>query len=235
MILEGLPTFVLGIATWWLLADDPRTAYYLTPAEKALMIERRKREIGYTESGTESSKDDVWKALLDWKIYIFAFGQFGADTMLYGFSTFLPTIIKGLGKWSTTQTQALTVPCYALGAITYLAIAWLSDKQQKRGLYAVSFGALSVVGYGILISDSSSGVHFFGCFLVAMGLYIVTGIPLSWLPTSRCRASSPPTPHERVNAESSDRSTTVWQAYDGNRHTAHHRELQWYNGAFRKW
>ena len=30
IILEGLPTIVLGIATWFLLADDPESAYYLT-------------------------------------------------------------------------------------------------------------------------------------------------------------------------------------------------------------
>ena len=30
LILEGLPTFVLGIATWFLLADDPESAYYLS-------------------------------------------------------------------------------------------------------------------------------------------------------------------------------------------------------------
>ena len=44
----------------------------------------------------------------------------------------------------------------------------------------------SVIGYAILISDSSSGVHYFGCFVVAMGLYITVGIPLSWVPNSEC-------------------------------------------------
>lgn len=30
LILEGLPTIVLGIATWFLLADDPESAHYLS-------------------------------------------------------------------------------------------------------------------------------------------------------------------------------------------------------------
>ena len=91
----------------------------------------------------------------------------------YGYSTFLPTIIKGLGNWSTAQIQALTIPCYCLGAVAYLVVARVSDSQQRRGLYTVLFGFVSVIGYGILISDSSNGVRFFGCFLVAFGLYIV--------------------------------------------------------------
>ena len=185
MIMEGIPTFLLGIATWWLLADDPETAYYLTSEEKTLMITRRNRQIGQTQSAQEFSWADVKKGLTDWKVYAFCLGQFGADTMLYGYSTFLPTIIKAIGpQWSNPVVQVLTIPCYAVGAIAYLLTARLSDAQQLRGLYSVLFGAISVVGYGILLSDSKSGVHYFGCFLVAMGLYVVAGLPLAWLPSN---------------------------------------------------
>lgn len=187
MIIEGLPSFVLGIATWFLLADDPEHAYYLTPEERQMMIVRKERQHGHTASSDEFHKADVIKGLKDWKIYAFCFGQFGTDAMLYGYSTFLPTIIKGLGKWTTAQTQALTVPCYSLGAISYLVVARISDAQQRRGLYAVIFGAISIVGYGVLISKSSAGVHYFGCFLVATGLYVVTGLGLAWLPTNQPR------------------------------------------------
>ena len=37
LILEGLPTFCLGIATWFLLADDPESAYYLTEVSPYLL------------------------------------------------------------------------------------------------------------------------------------------------------------------------------------------------------
>lgn len=185
MILEGLPAFVLGLATWWLMADGPETAFYLNDEERALMVLRTRRQAGRTSSADEFHRADVVKGLLDWKIWVFCAAQFGANTMLYGYSTFLPTIIKGLGKWDTAETQALTVPCYLLGAISFLLVAWISDRQQIRGLYACVFGLVSVVGYGVLISDSSSGVHYFGCFLVAMGLYVLVGIPLSWLPSSK--------------------------------------------------
>lgn len=184
MIIEGLPTFVLGIATWWWLADEPESAYYLTLEEKELMTARKERQLGYSKSGDHFHKEDMILAFKDWKVWAFCAGQFGADTVLYGYSTFLPTIIKGLGKWSTAQSQALTVPCYALGAIAYLLVARLSDFQQRRGLYAMVFALVSVVGYAILVSDASSGVHFFGCIVVATGLYVTVGIPLSWLPSS---------------------------------------------------
>ncbi|KAF2813790.1 MFS general substrate transporter [Mytilinidion resinicola] len=188
MILEGIPTFILGIATWWILPDSPETAYFLTPAEKELMKLRFLRQKGYTTSAAKFHWKDVKAGLKDWKIWAFCFAQFGADTMLYGFSTFLPTIIKGINpKWSTAIVQVLTIPCYALGAISYLLAARLSDHQQKRGLYSVLFGLISIIGYAMLLADTTSGVHYAGCFLVAMGLYVVVGLPLAWLPTNNPR------------------------------------------------
>ena len=210
MIIEGLPTFVLGIAAWWWLADDPETAYYLSKEEKALVILRKERHIGYSKSGDHFHKEDMILAFKDWKVWVICVGQFGADAVLYGYSTFLPTIIKGLGKWDTAQSQALTVPCYAVGAICYLLVARLSDHQQRRGLYATIFGVICVIGYAILISDSSSGVHFFGCFVVAAGLYAIVGIPLSWLPSSKSVILCSPVVDEQAVCET---------CYDSRLHT----------------
>jgi hypothetical protein len=185
---KGLPTFLLGIFTWFFLADSPETAYYLTPDEKALMIVRRNREIGQTASAQKFHKADVKLGLKDWKVYAFCFAQFGADTMLYGFSTFLPTIIKGINPtYSSAIIQLLTMPCYALGAITYLLVAWISDREQRRGIPACALGVVSIIGYAMLMSNGGAGVHYAGCFFVAMGLYVVVGIPLAWLPSNNPR------------------------------------------------
>ncbi|KAF1807991.1 MFS general substrate transporter [Eremomyces bilateralis CBS 781.70] len=184
-IIEGLPTIVLGIAVWWLLADDPQTAFYLNAEEKRLMDRRRAQQEGHTRSAEEFHWADVRKGLKDWKVWAFCIALFGCDTMLYGYSTFLPTIIAALNpSWSNSLVQVLTIPCYALGAVTYLVVAWLSDRQQRRGLYTCIFGLVSVVGYALLLSPQSAGVHYTGCFLVAMGLYVVVGLPLAWLPAN---------------------------------------------------
>jgi MFS family permease len=185
MIIEGIPTFILGIATWWILPDNPETTYFLTAEEKKLAAYRLTRQTGYTVTASQFHWKDVKAGLKDWKVWAFSFAQFGSDTMLYGFSTFLPTIIRGINpKASSALVQVLTIPCYALGAITYLIAARFSDAQQKRGLYTIVFGLVSIVGYAMLISNGSSGVHYAGCFLVAMGLYVCVGLPLAWLPTN---------------------------------------------------
>jgi hypothetical protein len=174
--------------SWFFLADSPETAFYLSAEERVLTIKRRNREIGQTQAAQAFHWKDVRLAIRDWKVWMFCFAQFGSDTMLYGFSTFLPTIIEGIHpKWSPAVVQLLTMPCYALGAITYLLVARISDHHQRRGIPTVLLGIVSVIGYAMLMSDSSSGVHYAGCFLVAMGLYVVCGIPLAWLPSNSPR------------------------------------------------
>ncbi|KAI9933874.1 hypothetical protein AWENTII_000211 [Aspergillus wentii] len=184
MIIEGIPTVIIGVATWFFLADDPATAYYLNEEEKALVVKRRRAELGQTASAQKFHWADVKDGASDWRIYAFCIAQFGIDTMLYGYSTFLPTIIEGMGSWSVAEVQALTIPCYAVGAIAYLIVAWLSDRYQQRALFVCIFCVISIVGYGLLIADVSSGVHYFGALLIALGLYVAVGLPLAWLPTN---------------------------------------------------
>lgn len=177
-ILEGLPTVILGIVCWFYLADEPKTAWYLSPQERELMLRRRAKQQGHTSSSDSQQWNDVRAAFTDWKVWMFCVGQLGFDAMLYGYSTFLPTIIEGLSlnNASTAVVQLLTVPCYALGAASYMLCAYFSDRQQRRAPYIITSGLVSLIGYAILLSGVSSGVHYFGCFVVAGGLYTSVGL-----------------------------------------------------------
>lgn len=102
-----------------------------------------------------------------------------------GYAVFLPTIIKGIDpSYSRQVVQVLTIPCYALGAISYLIVGSISDRNQQRGIWVVTLGTISTVGYGMLISDGGPAVHYAGCFLVAAGMFVVIGVPLAWLPSN---------------------------------------------------
>ncbi|QRW22802.1 major facilitator superfamily transporter [Rhizoctonia solani] len=147
----------------FVLPDSPDTAPWLTPAEKAYIRARKLRQQGETADAQKFHWSDVRKCFMDPKVYAFAAAQFGFGQM--------------------ERYANSTLPCYS-GAITYLVIAFLSDRYQIRGWFCVAGGAVSVLGYIILLVPVSSGVHYMGCFFVAMGLYVVVGIPLSWLPNN---------------------------------------------------
>lgn len=121
--------------------------------------------------------------------------------------------------------QLLTVPCYFLGAAVYMTMAFLSDRTQKRGLFCAIFGSISVIGYGVLISPTSNGVHYFGCFLVAAGLYVVVGLPLAWVSPLGTAVSAALKLTMWVILLATEQLAKIRQADDGEWYAAHHRKL----------
>ncbi|KAF9507164.1 hypothetical protein BS47DRAFT_344658 [Hydnum rufescens UP504] len=106
----------------------------------------------------------------------FAIAQFGVDTMLYGFSIFLPTIIQHIGHWSTPVTQVLTIPCYFLGALSFLTVAYLADRTQRRGPFCIVFGSIVIIGYIILLgSDTPGNTPRYGKRAAGNGLQLTVG------------------------------------------------------------
>jgi hypothetical protein len=125
------------------------------------------REIGQTTSGQELSREDVMKGVKDWKVYAYAIAQFVGLGMLYSFSVFLPTIINGLGGgWSRQVVQALTIPVYVAGFVTYVIGAHFSDKTQNRGLFCIAGLAVSMVGYIFLIANQVGPLGFSNSYAV---------------------------------------------------------------------
>ena len=71
--------------------------------------------------------------MADPKLYFSAAIQFCQDILLYGFSTFLPSILRNLG-FDSLMSNVLTVPVYAWAGITYVAVAAFADRFSKFGL-----------------------------------------------------------------------------------------------------
>ncbi|CAN9446893.1 unnamed protein product [Alternaria alternata] len=182
IVINGIPTVLTAIAVPFVLPNSPETASFLTEEDRRNLVLLRMREIGQTTAGQELLKEDVMKGVKDWKVYAYAVAQFVGLGMLYSFSVFLPTIINGLGGgWNRQVVQALTIPVYIAGFITYVAGAYYSDKTQNRGLFCIAGLAVSMIGYIFLIANKGLGLSFAGCFIVALGLWVATGIAFSWI------------------------------------------------------
>ena len=156
IVINGIPTVLTAIAVPFVLPNSPETASFLTEEDRRNLVLLRMREIGQTTAGQELLKEDVMKGVKDWKVYAYAVAQFVGLGMLYSFSVFLPTIINGLGGGWNRQVQALTIPVYIAGFITYVAGAYYSDKTQNRGLFCIAGLAVSMIGYIFLIANKVS-------------------------------------------------------------------------------
>ncbi|KAI2487090.1 ProP Permease major facilitator superfamily [Pyrenophora tritici-repentis] len=182
ILINGIPTVLTAFAVPFVLPNSPETAKFLSEEDRRNLVLLRMKEVGQTTAGQELVKEDVIKGIKDWKVYAYAIAQFVGLCMLYSFSVFLPTIINGLGSgWSRQVVQALTIPVYVAGFATYVVAAWLSDKTQNRGIFCIGGLAVSMIGYIFLIANKGLGLSFAGCFIVALGLWVATGIAFSWI------------------------------------------------------
>lgn len=168
-IVEGLMTAVVGVATFFLLPNDFETAYFLNEEEKILMRMRLQQSARYVEH-EEFNVKEVWKTLRDPKTWLTSFNQICVNICSFGFSTFLPTIIKGFG-YDSVKTQLLTVPVYIWASAFYLVVANLSDRVKMRAVFMAPLCLVSAVGYSMLLGVDvhARGPLYFATYVCVTG------------------------------------------------------------------
>ncbi|KAI0191092.1 retrograde regulation protein 2 [Astrocystis sublimbata] len=180
-IIEGLITVVWAGCCYMLIPRNYETAYFLNEEQKALMRLRDEEMSSYSGSSGHYTKNDIREAAKDVKSWIHAVIQIAVVTILYGFGTFLPIIIKDGFNFSTVQAQYLVIPVNLWGAIVCGAGAILSDRYTARFLPLVIYAPFGIIGYAILLSDVSSGVRYFATYLIAIPCFFCTGSNIAWL------------------------------------------------------
>ncbi|KAL8678397.1 MAG: hypothetical protein Q9186_005239 [Xanthomendoza sp. 1 TL-2023] len=176
-ILEGIGTIVIAFAAYFLVADFPIDAKWLTEEEREWVIMRSRSE--------ERSKQSIdSKAVLhffaDIKNILAGIMYFSIVIPVYAFAYFAPTIVRTLG-YSPVNTQLHTVPPTAAALALCLIMAYLSDRTRLRFPF-VGFGlGLVIAGLAILLRVH----HFFpaqyaGLCLVAMGAFSAGPIIICW-------------------------------------------------------
>ncbi|KAI8264242.1 putative transporter [Colletotrichum sp. SAR11_239] len=178
-IIEGIFSIIIAPIIWFGLPNDPGNAYFLTAEEKRMMKVRAAQRVQYMGS-EEFSWDEVKIALKDPKLYISGLIQFCQDILLYGFSTFLPSIIVSMG-YTSIEAQYLSIPVYIFGGIAFLCFAYVSDRLCLRGPLVLLANVPGILGYILIICPTPNGVKFFGTFLCAVAVYNGPGLNLTWL------------------------------------------------------
>ncbi|KAG7863956.1 hypothetical protein KL918_005422, partial [Ogataea parapolymorpha] len=67
--------------------------------------------------------------------------------------------------------------------IVFILAARISDKTRIRGPLIILLDLFGVVGYALILGNTSSGVKYFACYLICMCLY-VPGLNEAWLATN---------------------------------------------------
>ncbi|KAF2794014.1 retrograde regulation protein 2 [Melanomma pulvis-pyrius CBS 109.77] len=180
-ILEGLITVVWAFCCVFLVPKNYETAYFLNDSEKQIMRLRAERAEAYSGGSGHYGKADIKEAAKDVKSWLHGVIQIAVVTILYGFGTFLPIIIKDGFHYSTVQAQYLVIPVNLWGAVAYAVGAYLSDRYKTRFLPLILTAPLGMIGYAILLCPVSPAVRYFATYLIATACFLCTGSNIAWL------------------------------------------------------
>ena len=173
-LLEGLPSVLLGVATWFYLTERPRDASWLTADERGWLDARIAAE--------HTRKSEALSLTMSQTFFngrVFALGMVAAaiSGLIFGVGFFLPQIVKGFGL-TNMQTGWVAVIPPAAGAAAMIYWGRRSDRRMERKYHLLA--ALIVAAAGVaaaaLIDDP---VLKMVCFTVsAMGLN--ASLPVFW-------------------------------------------------------
>jgi len=162
-LLEGAPAILLGIVTWFVLADDPLSATWLSPAEKQQVA----RDLEADEVVHRSSTPQSWMRVAGDSVAYFMW-----STGIYGLSFFLPKILVARGA-STVSTGWWATLTFGVGAA---AMYWASRQRGFRVLPLLFLvAAAGFAASGVFHSVGGAVASF--C-LASVGL--MSSLPMFW-------------------------------------------------------
>ncbi|KAF7594757.1 hypothetical protein BBP40_008464 [Aspergillus hancockii] len=181
-IIEGLATIMLAIMCFFLLLDSPHlSSKWLTPDEIRFL---ELRQLANNIQSTHQ-KGVAWDALIgvltDWKIYLLILASWSNSVPNYALKFTMPQIIKSMG-FTSAKAQLLTIPPYAVGAISAYVFSIFADRYTWRMPFIVAPQLSQVVAFSILFSKAAKieeniALCYFGVCLACFGMYpILPGV-----------------------------------------------------------
>lgn len=181
-IIEGAVSLALCGGCLWSFPNKPETAWFLKEDEKELMRLRKQRDIIYKG---DDKFDWKWvkQAVSDPFIYVASLAFFTSSVAIFGYGTFLPTLIRGFG-YDAFQANYLTIPVYAVGAASLLTQAYWSDRLRQRALFLLISACPVIAAYIICIGTGNRVACYVAMFILVSGVYSFSCLMMTWVATN---------------------------------------------------
>ncbi|GJC78668.1 putative transporter [Colletotrichum liriopes] len=183
-ILEGLATVCIGVMCFFFLVDSPALSKWLDADEKRYLdlrqhVQRVVRPDEFRDSHFD--KHAFISVLTDWKIYLLILVNWSNAVPNYAMKFTMPQIIKNMG-YTSANAQLLTIPPYAVGAISAYVFSVFADRYSWRMPFIVGPQLCLVVSFSILFTKSADikdniALCYFAVCLACFGMYpILPGV-----------------------------------------------------------
>lgn len=168
-ILEGLPAVLLGIATLWMIPENPADARWLDATEKQWLTDRLTAE--REKKAREGGALTLGRAFRDPNVLLFAAAYFFGLVASNGFGFWLPTMVKSLSGLSAWTVSLLVSLPYSLGLVAKIVAGWSSDRTGDRRWHTIGLLGLGAAGLaGAALSQGLPGLALFFVCIAVLGL-----------------------------------------------------------------
>ncbi len=183
LLLEGVPSLLLGALVPWLLPDRPADAKWLSAGDKAVLTARLAAD--RLDDAKLGALSGFWEMLTDKRIWIFIIPDFSIVIGLYGMGLWMPQMIKALG-FSNLQTGFLVALPYVFSMAAMVLLGLSSDRTGDRVWHVAGAAFAAALGLlGAVLAHDAVLVMASFC-LAASGIY--GALAVFWtLPTSILR------------------------------------------------
>lgn len=182
-LVEGIPTLIMAVVTFFFLPDSPATARFLNEEEKVVAEARGVRQVGEVERvhGFKGvNVKEIGATLMDPKAWFTALMYFSCNVSFASLPVFLPTILEEMG-FSSVNAQGLTAPPYFISFLVTCGSSILADRIQQRGFVVMTLAGIGGLGYVLLTACKSVAGRYIGVFLAASGVFPAIANILPWV------------------------------------------------------
>jgi MFS transporter, ACS family, tartrate transporter len=180
-VIEGVPSVLLGIVTWFYLTDRPEHATWLTAEQKAWLAAKLKAE---TAAKQAASHLTLGQALASPKVIMLSLIYFCFVAALYGMQFWLPQIVKAFGL-TNAQTGFVTAIPYLFGTVAMIIWARHSDATRERVMHVGLPFILTAVALAVSSYIADPAMTMVVLSVAAIGIFSIFGVfwtlPTAWL------------------------------------------------------
>lgn len=144
-LLEGIPAVLLGVSVLFFLTENPRSATWLSAAEKEWLTSEIEREQAARQA---VARPKLVEVLTDPRVLLLTSIYFMMACGSYAFELWLPQILKSLCGGSNLRVTLLTAVPYAVGAVVMVIVAAHSDRSGERRRHVAISAFVAAVGFG---------------------------------------------------------------------------------------
>jgi ACS family tartrate transporter-like MFS transporter len=179
-LLEGVPAVILGIAVVFYLTDRPEHAQWLAPEERAWLSARLSQE---REETQRQEHYTLKHALTAGRVWVLCVVYFGLVIGLYGFSLWLPQIVKSLSGLNDLGVGVVSAVPYLIAAIGMVLIGQHSDRTGERRWHVAASMFVAAVGLALSAFLETPVIALVLLSVGALGIWGALG-PFWTLPTA---------------------------------------------------